>query len=60
MTTALAFGTKDAKLMYHAGMIAAALGDTSRARTQLTAALALDPTFDPLQAQRARETLAGL
>jgi tetratricopeptide (TPR) repeat protein len=60
MTTALAFGTRDAKLMYHAGMIAAALGDTSRARTSLQAALGLDPSFDPLQAQRARETLAGM
>ncbi len=27
MTTALAFGTRDAKLLYHAGMIKAALGD---------------------------------
>ena len=46
--------------MYHAGMIAAALGDTGRARTDLQSALTLDPTFDPLQAQRARQTLAGL
>jgi len=60
MSAALAFGTRDAKLMYHAGMIAAALGDTNRARTNLQAALALDPSFDPLQAQRARDTLAGL
>jgi Flp pilus assembly protein TadD len=60
MAAALAFGTKDAKLMYHAGMIAAALGDTNRARTNLQAALTLDPSFDPLQVQRARETLAGL
>ena len=60
MATALAFGTKDAKLMYHAGMIAAALGDNGRARTDLQAALALDPTFDPLQAKQARDTLAGL
>ena len=60
MTSALSFGTKDAKLLYHAGMIAAALGDTGRARTSLQAALSLDPSFDPLQAQRARDTLAGL
>ena len=37
-----AFGTRDAKLLYHAGMIAAAVGDASRARTQLSDALALD------------------
>jgi tetratricopeptide (TPR) repeat protein len=60
MKTAMAFGTKDAKLWYHAGMIAAALGDTSRARTNLQAALSLDRSFDPLQVQRAREALAGL
>ena len=60
MTNALAFGTRDAKLYYHEGMIAAALGDTARARANLQTALALDPSFDPLQAQRARQTLAGL
>ena len=41
-------------------MIAAALDDGQRARGLLTSALALDPTFDPLQVRRARETLAGL
>lgn len=60
MAKALAFGTKDAKLLYHDGMIAAALGETDRARHELTAALDLDPSFDALQARRARQTLAGL
>ena len=60
MTSAVAFGTKDAKLDYHAGMIALALGQTDRARTSLQAALALDPGFDPLQAARARRALADL
>ena len=32
MTTALAFGTRDAKLLYHAGMIKAALAGTTRRR----------------------------
>lgn len=58
--SALAFGTKDAKVLYHAGMIGLALGDTARAKTQLTAALALDPSFDLLQAQRARQVLSGI
>jgi tetratricopeptide (TPR) repeat protein len=58
--TALGFGTKDAKILYHAGMIALALGDTARAKTQLEAALHLDPSFDALQAERAREALSGL
>ena len=55
-----AFGTRDAKLLYHAGMIAAAVGDPGRARTQLSDALALDASFDPVGAQRARDTLSTL
>jgi tetratricopeptide (TPR) repeat protein len=57
---ALTVGTKDAKILYHAGMIAAALGQTDRTRTFLEQSLALDPSFDPLQVSRARTTLAGL
>lgn len=57
---ALALGTRDALLDYHAGMIAAALGDHQRARTLLAAALALNPQFDLLQAPVARATLARL
>jgi tetratricopeptide (TPR) repeat protein len=60
MATALAFGTRDAKLLYHAGMIAAARGDRARARSELQAALHLDPSFDPLQVERARMILAQL
>ncbi|HEX8940442.1 MAG TPA: tetratricopeptide repeat protein [Candidatus Limnocylindrales bacterium] len=60
MTHALAPGTRDALLDYHAGMIAAALGDAGRARRLLSAALTLNPGFSPLQAARARTTLAAL
>ncbi|MEP6638220.1 MAG: tetratricopeptide repeat protein [Chloroflexota bacterium] len=60
MARALAFGTKDAKLLYHAGMIATALHQTDRARTLLGESLALDSSFDPLQVARARATLATL
>jgi tetratricopeptide (TPR) repeat protein len=60
MQSALAFGTRDAKLLYHAGMIRLALGDVARAREHIEAALALDPSFDALQAARAREALARL
>jgi tetratricopeptide (TPR) repeat protein len=60
MAAALAFGTRDAKLYYHAGMIAAALGALDVARADLRLALSLDPSFDPFQAQRARDALAGL
>jgi tetratricopeptide (TPR) repeat protein len=60
MAAALAFGTRDAKLYYHAGMIARAVGDLDVARTDLRLALSLDSSFDPFQAQRARDALAGL
>jgi tetratricopeptide (TPR) repeat protein len=60
MTDALAVGTRDAKLLYHAGMIDIALGRLSRGKTRLQAALDLDASFDPLQAERARETLTTL
>ncbi len=60
MRSALAFGTVDAKVLYHAGMIDLALGRTADARTTLQRALDLDPSFDPLQAARARAALAAL
>jgi predicted Zn-dependent protease len=60
MRQALALGTHDALLSYHAGIIAHALHDDQRARAMLSEALALNPGFDPLQAARAREVLAGL
>jgi tetratricopeptide (TPR) repeat protein len=60
MTTALGFGTRDAKLLYHAGMIKVALGDAGRARELLSAALTLDPSFDPLAASLARTAMADL
>lgn len=54
---ALRLGTQDAKLFYHAGMIAGAAGDKSRARAYLKRALALNPQFDPLQAKIAQQAL---
>ncbi len=60
MRIALAVGTNDAKLLYHAGMIKAALGDDAAARSDLSAALALDPSFDPYQVRSARTTLDAL
>ncbi|MGN6360937.1 MAG: tetratricopeptide repeat protein [Thermomicrobiales bacterium] len=57
---ALALGTRDALLFYHAGMIAAHQGQNARARQLLGDALALNPGFDPLQAGVARQTLAEL
>jgi tetratricopeptide (TPR) repeat protein len=57
---ALRLGTRDAKLLYHAGIIARAAGDAGGARRLLSDALALNPRFDPLQARRAREALDAL
>jgi len=55
---ALRLQTEDARLLYHAGMIARAAGDQNGARDYLKRALALSPQFDPLQAKLAREALA--
>jgi tetratricopeptide (TPR) repeat protein len=60
MEEALSLGTRDARMLYHAGMIAAAQGETDRARTMLGDAIALDSTFDPVAIARARETLTRL
>ena len=54
---ALRLETRDARLFYHAGMIADAAGDRARARMYLTRALTLSPEFDPLQATLARKAL---
>jgi tetratricopeptide (TPR) repeat protein len=57
---ALAQGTEDASFYYHAGMIAAAAGDSTAARDLLGRALALNPRFSPTQASVARRTLDAL
>jgi tetratricopeptide (TPR) repeat protein len=57
---ALRLGTADALLYYHAGMIAASLGDTAAARAHLERALAINPHFSPLHAPAARAALDGM
>lgn len=57
---ALRLGTRDASLLYHAGMINAALGNTDVARAQLGEALDINPVFSPLHARTAKQTLEGL
>jgi len=56
---ALRLGTRDAKLFYHAGVIARAAGNQSAAREYLQRALDLNPHFDPLQSQIAKKALDG-
>jgi tetratricopeptide (TPR) repeat protein len=60
MERALALGTRDAMLFYHAGMIARALGDREPARRYLTAALAVNPYWHPTQPEEARAVLEAL
>lgn len=58
MRSALAQGTRDALLLYHAGMIERALGNREEARAYLREALELNPRFHPLHAPAARAALA--
>ncbi len=57
---ALSLGTLDARFWYHSGMIAAARGERDTALSHLTAALELSSSFQPYQAERARQTLDAL
>ncbi len=51
---ALRLGTEDAKIFYHAALIARASGDDAAAGDFLRRALKLNPQFDPLQSANAR------
>lgn len=57
---ALRLGTCDARLFYHAGMVAQAARDPQAARDYLKRALALSPQFDLLQAAKAKQALQAL
>jgi tetratricopeptide (TPR) repeat protein len=60
MREALKLGTKDASLLYHAGMICAKTGRKDQARSYLAEALRLNPHFSVLQAEVARNELEQL
>lgn len=60
MAEALRLNTRDPRLFYHAGMIAAALGERQAAAKYLQLALQVNPAFDALQADDARRTLATI
>ena len=57
---ALRLGTRDAKLFYHAGQIALALGNDASALSYFQRASALNPEFDPLQAAIMKTLLSKL
>ena len=54
---ALRLGTQDARLFYHAGMIARAAGDRTSATDFLRRAIKLNPHFDPWQSKVAKQAL---
>ncbi len=57
---ALRLGSHDAVMHFHAGMIAAALGNRGDARRKLRRALSINPYFSVLQAPEARMVLVRL
>jgi tetratricopeptide (TPR) repeat protein len=57
---ALRLNTKDARILYHAGMIERDLGNRKQAAEYLRTALKLNPNFDLLQAENARRSLRNL
>lgn len=57
---ALAFGTQDPLIEFHAGMIDAALGRTDQARRELAGALAATGALDPLATTKAQAALEAL
>jgi tetratricopeptide (TPR) repeat protein len=60
MDHAMALGTRDARLYYHAGIIALQLDNEAQAREYLEQALEINPHFSVLYADEARTTLEEL
>ncbi|QDT11233.1 tetratricopeptide repeat protein [Planctomycetes bacterium K23_9] len=60
VTQALAPGTRDANLYYHAGLILEAMGESVDAATSYREALAINPTFSLLSAPDAKRRLLAL
>lgn len=57
---ALRLGTRDPRLFYHAGMISSATGDNQKGVDYLRQSLEINPNFDVLQANVAKEKLNEL
>jgi tetratricopeptide (TPR) repeat protein len=60
ISSALRLGTKDASIFFHAGLIYNRRGEIGKARGFLSRVEALNPQFNPLFADLARQTLASL
>jgi tetratricopeptide (TPR) repeat protein len=57
---ALKLGTNDALMLFHAGMIESALGNTETARSHLERAIEINPHFSVLHLPVAQATLSQL
>lgn len=60
ITNALKLKSNDARILFHAGMIEKDLGNRAEAKKFLAQALKLNPAFDLLQAETAKQVLAEL
>ena len=60
MKDALRLGTQDARLFYHAGMVAKASGNRGEAKRLLENAMKISPAFDALQAEKLKAALTDL
>jgi len=60
MTEALKLGTRDARLLFHAGMMHQRLGNTTQAQDYLRRALMTNPHFHIIYAELAEQTLKQL
>ncbi|HEY8563135.1 MAG TPA: tetratricopeptide repeat protein [Pyrinomonadaceae bacterium] len=60
IAAALVPRANEARILYHAGMIEKASGNRAEAVKRLQAALKINPVFDLLQSENAREALAEL
>lgn len=60
MDDALRLGTRDPRLLFHAGMISIAVGEKEAGADYLKKALTINPSFDVLYADTAREKLKSL
>ncbi|HJU05568.1 MAG TPA: tetratricopeptide repeat protein [Nitrospiraceae bacterium] len=58
--TAMKLGTQDARILFHAGMIARALGHRKEAKAYLSQALAINPAFHPTHRKTAQQILERL
>jgi tetratricopeptide (TPR) repeat protein len=57
---ALQYGTRDSLLLFHAGMIAEAMGQPEQAQTELEEALQINPHFHLIYAKLAQQRLTAL